>query len=144
MIIAVIDGQGGGLGKAIIEKIKKDLTGEVKVIALGTNSVATSVMLKAGAHEGASGENAFIHNVGNVDIITGSFNMIIANSMLGEITPRMVSAVIKSPAKKVLLPFKNSEVYLVGIKEQPLPRFIEEVSSKIKEFAKTTFASEKV
>ncbi len=136
MKIAVIDGQGGGLGKTIIEKLRKDLGNQVEIIALGANGVATSVMLKAGADEGASGENAVVHNLENVDIVTGSFSVVIPNSMLGEITSRMVNAIIKSPAVKYLLPLKNKYICLMGIKEQPLPRFIEELSDSImKSFA---------
>ncbi len=131
MKIAVVDGQGGGLGKVIIERLKKEFAGKVKIIALGTNGVATTVMLKAGADEGASGENAMAHNLENVDIITGSFSVVIPNSMMGEITSRMVNAIIKSPAVKYLLPLKNKHICLMGIKEQPLPKFIEELTVSV-------------
>ncbi|RQD74783.1 MAG: DUF3842 family protein [Candidatus Syntrophonatronum acetioxidans] len=133
MKIAVIDGQGGGLGKAIIETLKRNFPGRAKIIALGTNGVATSTMLKGGADEGASGENALLHNLEEVDIVTGSLSVIIPNAMLGEITPRMVSGVFKSPAQKYLLPVNNKLLYLVGVKEQPMQKFVEELVLNIKE-----------
>jgi len=83
MRIAVIDGQGGGIGKHITEKIRREMGPQVEIIALGTNSVATSMMLKAGANEGATGENAIINTVEEVDVVTGSLSILVANSMLG-------------------------------------------------------------
>ncbi len=138
MKIAVVDGQGGGLGKAIIEKLVKERIHEKEsLFALGTNGVATSVMLKAGAHEGASGENAIIYNLPDADIIIGSCSILLQNSMLGEITPRMASAILESPAYKILIPLKNSKIMLVGVKEQQLIRFLDEMSQKLLAFIKT-------
>jgi len=100
MRIAVIDGQGGGIGKAIVEKLRKELSEDVEIIALGTNALATSYMLKAGANEGATGENAIIVNVGKADVIMGTIGILAANSMLGELTPLLARAIAESPAKK--------------------------------------------
>lgn len=128
MRIAVVDGQGGGLGKAIIEKLLKDkVSDSVSIIALGTNGVATATMLRAGAREGASGENALVYNAGKVDVIAGSLSIILGNSMLGEVTPRMANAIQKSQALKFLIPVNTGGLRLLGIKEQPLNRFIEEL-----------------
>ncbi|HQJ37520.1 MAG TPA: DUF3842 family protein, partial [Bacillota bacterium] len=100
MRIAVIDGQGGGIGKAIVERFRQKLEDSVEIVALGTNSLATSLMLKAGADEGATGENAIIYNACKVDIILGPIGIISANSLLGELTPLMAKAIAESPAKK--------------------------------------------
>ena len=127
MRIAVIDGQGGGIGKHITAKIRDVLPREVGVLALGTNAVATSLMLKAGANEGATGENAVVQNVTKVDIITGSISIIIPNSMLGELTPGMANAIASSSAKKILLPLNPGEVEIVGIKKEPLPHQIDDM-----------------
>ncbi|MDD3314709.1 MAG: DUF3842 family protein, partial [Syntrophaceticus sp.] len=102
MKIAVIDGQGGGIGKHITEKIRKHLGRDIEIIVLGTNSVATSMMLKAGANEGATGESAIVYTVDQVDVITGSLSIIIAHSMLGELTPSIAAAVSRSKAVKML------------------------------------------
>ncbi len=132
MRIAVIDGQGGGIGKHITEKLRKTLPPEAEIIALGTNAMATSVMLKAGANEGASGENAVIQNVAKVDIVAGSLAIILPHSMLGELTPRMAEAISKSTAKKLLLSINKSGVEIIGVKGEPLPHQIEELVKKIK------------
>lgn len=126
MRIAVIDGQGGGIGKTIVEKVRRELPENVDIIALGTNSLATSFMLKAGANEGASGENAIVQNVAKVDIIIGVIGIIAANSMLGEVTPKMAEAIADSPAKKVLIPLNRCNIEIVGVeKSEALPRLID-------------------
>ena len=83
MKIAVIDGQGGGIGKAIVDRLRRTCNEELEIIALGTNSLATSMMLKAGANEGATGENAIVYNSTRVDMILGSVGIVCANSFLG-------------------------------------------------------------
>ena len=98
MRIAVVDGQGGGIGRAIVDKLKTALP-EVEVIALGTNSAATGQMLRAGADEGATGENAIVHNMKFVDIVVGVIAIINANSMMGELTPRMAQAIETLPLR---------------------------------------------
>ncbi len=100
MRIAVIDGQGGGIGKTIVEKLRKELPEDVEIIALGTNALATSCMLKAGANEGATGENAIVANAGKVDVIMGTVGIIAANSMLGELTPQMAKSHRGEPGQK--------------------------------------------
>lgn len=132
MRIAVIDGQGGGIGKHITERIRKISPEGLEILALGTNALATSVMLKAGANEGASGENAIVYNAPRVDIIVGSVSIMYANSMSGELTPKMAEAIASSPAKKILLPLTKSEVVIVGVKPEPLPHLIDELIMQIK------------
>ena len=115
MRIAVIDGQGGGIGKAIVDKLRKELPEDVEIIALGTNSLATSSMIKAGANEGATGENAIAFNVTKVDLVMGTIGILCANSMLGELTPAMAKSIAESPAKKILLPLNRSNIEIVGV-----------------------------
>ncbi len=131
MKIAVIDGQGGGIGKHIVEKVRRELP-EVEILALGTNALATSMMLKAGANEGATGENAVVHNASKVDLILGPISIMFPNSMLGEMTPSMATAVSSSSANKVLIPLIRGPVELVGTKSEPLPHLIEELVGRVK------------
>jgi hypothetical protein len=133
MRIAVIDGQGGGIGKVIVDKIRKELPENVEILALGTNAVATALMMKAGANEGASGENALVFNVNKVDIIVGTVGIIVANSMLGELSPEIARAVAESPATKVLIPLNRCNVEIAGVKNEPLPHHIENAIAIIKE-----------
>ena len=135
MRIAVVDGQGGGIGKTIVEKLRKELSEGTEIIALGTNSMATSFMLKAGANEGATGENAIAYNVDKVDIIIGAVGIIAANSMLGELSPLMSKAIAESTAKKVLLPLNRCNIEIVGVdKSEPMPRLIDKAVHAIKEY----------
>ncbi len=132
MRIAVIDGQGGGMGKAMVEKLRGEFGGTIEVIALGTNALATALMIKAGANEGASGENAIIFNSSRVDVIMGAIGIIAANSMLGELTPLMAKAIAESPAKKVLIPLNRCNIQIVGVKSEPFPHYIDDAIGLIK------------
>lgn len=132
MKIAVIDGQGGGIGKYVIERIRASLGVDVEILALGTNSLATSSMLKAGANEGATGESAIVFNADRADIIIGPIAIIIAFSMLGELTSKMAEAISKSPSKKILLPINKSNVQIVGVKNEPLPHLVDHVIEELK------------
>ncbi len=126
MKIMVIDGMGGGMGKSIIEQIKSELPG-VEIVAVGTNSLATSAMLKAGADCGATGENAVVFNSAGAEYIIGVMGIVIANSMHGEISPKMAEAVSASPAQKILIPIDKCSVTVAGVSDKPAQALIREV-----------------
>lgn len=133
--IAVIDGLGGGLGCQIIENLKKEIINDrVEIIALGTNSGATSNMLKSGAQRGATGENAIRVTTRDVDIIAGPIGIIIPNSMMGEITTAIAEAVFDSSARKFVLANNQPHVELVGIEEQPVNMLVRKLVFRIKEY----------
>lgn len=134
MRIAVVDGQGGGIGKSIIERLRKELSAreavKVTIIALGTNALATGSMLKAGADEGATGENAIVRTVEAVDVILGPLGIVLANSILGELTPKMATAIASCKAHKLLIPMTRCGVEIVGARIDPLPRQIDALVEK--------------
>jgi hypothetical protein len=132
MRIAVVDGQGGGIGKAIVERLRKEYNDRIEIIALGTNSLATSLMLKVGATEGATGENAIVYNVSKVDLILGPIGIVCANSLLGELTPLMAKAIAESPAKKILVPLNKCNVIVAGTESKPLPNYIDDAIKVVK------------
>jgi NAD(P)-dependent dehydrogenase (short-subunit alcohol dehydrogenase family) len=133
MRVAVIDGQGGGIGKHLTTVFRRHFGDRLEIIALGTNSMATQAMLKAGANEGATGENAIIKNAAEVDAIVGTVAVLTADSMLGELTPGMAAAIGQSKAKKFLLPLNNAGVTIACVKEEPLPHQIEDLVRLFKE-----------
>lgn len=135
--IAVIDGQGGGIGGAVIKRLQEKVAGDTEIIALGTNAMATGAMLKAGANKGASGENAIVQTVKTVDIIIGTAGIVLANSMMGELTPTMAEAIASSPAMKFLLPLKMQDVEIVGAPKEPLPHLIDQLIRRIQELLGT-------
>ena len=136
MDITVIDGQGGGIGKTIIERIRSELGNDVTITALGTNVFATSSMLKAGADKGATGENAIKVNSMKADLILGPLALIIKDSLLGEITGEMVAAVSTSKAQKILLPLNKCGVTVIGTSKCKMVQLLDEMMQKIKETIK--------
>ncbi len=125
--ICVIDGQGGGIGAAIIKKIKERFGESLEIIALGTNAIATANMLKAKANKGASGENAIVCSAKSCDVIIGSLSIVLTNGMLGEVTPKIAEAVTSCSAIKILLPVLQENIKIVGIQNMPLPPLIDEI-----------------
>ena len=116
MRVLVIDGQGGRIGKQLVAAIRKELP-ELEIVAVGTNSAATSAMSAAGTGNCATGENAVIVNCRRADFILGAIGIVIADAMLGEITPAMAVAVGQSAAKRILIPFDHCDTYIVGSDE---------------------------
>lgn len=122
MKIVVIDGQGGRLGQLLVEGIKARLP-QVQVHALGTNSVATTAMLKAGADLGATGENPVVRGVMDADGVLGPVGIVVANAILGEVTPAMAEAVGSCRAKKFLVPMNSCGVIVAGVEERTLSSY---------------------
>jgi hypothetical protein len=131
--ILIIDGQGGGFGKALIEKLRQQKLPSAQILAVGTNSIATSGMLKAGADLAATGENPVIVNAARADIIAGPMGIVLANSMLGEVTPAMAAAVSESSAERVLIPVARCATHIAGVGEQPLSALMDDAASLIRQ-----------
>lgn len=132
--VIVIDGQGGGIGAALIKGIREAYGETIEILALGTNAMATSQMVKARANRGATGENAIVQTAKQADLIIGPVSITWANAMMGEVTPRIAEAVTSSPAHKLLLPLFKENVTLVGFNEEPLPHLMEVmINKKMKE-----------
>lgn len=123
--ICVIDGLGGGIGSALIKRLKEIYQEDHEIIALGTNVLATSQMLKMRANMGASGENAIVVTAPTVDVILGTISIVLAHAMLGEVTPRIAAAVAASPAYKILLPLTQERLEIVGVTREPLPHLVD-------------------
>jgi hypothetical protein len=133
MRIAVIDGMGGGLGVEIIEQLKS-ARADIEILALGVNSTATTNMVKAGAHRGATGENAVRVTTREVDVIAGPLGIIIPHSMMGEITPAVAEAVAESRAKKFLLCINQPHVELIYVEPKPVSALIKRLVERIVEY----------
>ena len=133
MIVMVMDGQGGGIGAEIIKGLRQEPGAEMEILALGTNSTATSRMMKAGANKGATGENAIVRTCGKADVIIGPIAIIISNAMMGEVTPGMTEAVCSSNARKILIPLTQENVRIIGVNGEPLPHLVGQAVKAIKE-----------
>lgn len=125
-----MDGQGGKMGKSVVEQLKKRYPTD-EILAVGTNSIATAAMLKAGADAGATGENPAIVGCKRADIIIGPMGIVIADSLLGEITPSMAVAIGQSPAKKVLIPVNRCQHFVVGCRELSLGDYVKLVLDEV-------------
>ena len=130
MKILIIDAQGGGIGKQLIGEIKKNIPG-ADITAVGTNTVATSAMLKAGADRAATGENAVVVNSRRADVIIGPIGIVIADAMLGEITPKMANAVAQSDAKRILIPVNHCDNIVVGVADLNIGKLIQAVIEEL-------------
>lgn len=134
LCICVIDGQGGGIGSVVIRRLKEEFGEDVEVLALGANAIATAQMMKARANRGATGENAILVSLRRADVVIGPIGVVLADAMMGEITPAMAAAVAACPARKFLLPLTQENVEVVGIAREPLPHQVDHiVKVRIKE-----------
>ena len=124
MKILIVDGQGGGAGRQLAVQIKQAFP-DIQLMAVGTNTVATSAMMKGGADTAATGENAVLVAARKADIIIGPLGIVVADSLGGEITPAMANAVAQSNAKRILLPFKNCDNVIVGVSDYMLGNLIQ-------------------
>jgi len=134
--IMVVDGQGGGIGATLISAIRKEFRDKLTIYALGTNSIATARMMKAGANKGGTGESAIRYVSKRVDIIIGPISIVMPYSMLGELTPDMATAISTSEAVKIFLPLTQENVKIVGDPGEPLPHQVAEAVKIIKEIIK--------
>lgn len=132
--IVVIDGKGGGIGSSIVKRLSS--MNDVKIIALGTNSQATVNMLKSGAHDGATGENAICHMVEKVDMIVGPMAIVVSNSMMGEITPRIAQAIANSDAQKLLLPTQKCGISVIGVEQMTMAQMIDRIPDAVNKLIK--------
>lgn len=130
--VLVIDGQGGGLGRQLVSALAAACP-EAELTAVGTNSLAANAMLKAGASRAATGENAVVVNCRHADVIVGPIGIVIADALLGEITPAMAAAVCQSGARRVLVPINHCENYVAGVPDQPVSQLVAAAAQKVKE-----------
>jgi hypothetical protein len=128
--ILIIDAQGGGIGKQIVTAIKQNIL-NAEITAVGTNSAATFAMLKAGAHNAATGENAVVVGCRKADIIVGPVGIVIADALLGEITPTMAQAIGQSKAKRILIPINHCDNIIVGVPDLSISTMIQDVVKEI-------------
>lgn len=130
MNILVIDSQGGGMGRQLVTAVKTRFPKEA-VWAVGTNAAATTAMVKAGADSGATGENPVMVCCKKADIILGPIGIVIADSMMGEVTPAMARAVGQSSAKRILLPVNQCDNIVVGVAELSMGRLVEHAMEQL-------------
>ena len=134
MRILVIDGQGGGIGRSLVELLVKNFP-DSEVGATGTNSIATETMLKGGPSFAATGENAILFNAAEADVIIGPAGIIMANALHGEISPAIAMAVSSSKAKVVLIPMNHCRAYIAGVEEKKVAEYLQDAMDIIRKFA---------
>jgi hypothetical protein len=137
MVVAIIDGMGGGIGAQLAERVKKENLADLSLIALGTNAVATQRMIEAGADRGVSGENAIRVSIGLADYVLGPLGIVLPNAMMGELTPAMAEAILSSRAKKILLPLAQSHVSIVGLAQRNVGELIDEAMQTLSQALRT-------
>ena len=131
MKILIVDGQGGGVGRQLAAKIKEAFP-DARLMAVGTNTVATAAMLKGGADDAATGENAVLVAARKADVIVGPLGIVVADSLGGEITPAMANAIAQSDARRILIPFKNCDNVIVGVSDFTLGSLIQQASEELR------------
>ncbi len=131
MRVLIIDGQGGGLGRQLVAAVK-EYDQDIEVLAVGTNSTAANAMLRAGADQAATGENSAVVAARRADVIMGPVGIVIADAMLGEITPRMAAAVGQSSAKRILIPVNLCDNIVVGVTDAPMGKNVQNAIEALK------------
>lgn len=131
MKILIVDGQGGGVGRQLAAKIKEAFP-DVRLMAVGTNTVATAAMLKGGADDAATGENAVLVAARKADVIVGPLGIVVADSLGGEITSAMANAIAQSDARRILIPFKNCDNVIVGVSDFALGSLIHQAIEELR------------
>ena len=130
MNILVMDAQGGGIGKQVVTAVRTRFP-DATITAVGTNAAATTAMLRAGADEGATGENAAVVCCRRADVIIGPVGIVIADAMLGEVTPRMAVAVGQSAAKRILIPVNHCTNFIAGVADMSVGRLVDSVVAEL-------------
>ena len=130
MTILVIDGQGGRLGKQIVEAARSQFP-DAEILAVGTNATATATMLKAGADDGATGENPVVVACRRADIIIGPLGIVIADSLLGEVTEKMALAVARSKAERILIPMNRCDNLVAGVNAQSIGELVDDAVAQM-------------
>ena len=133
MKILIVDGQGGGVGRQLAARIKESFP-DVSLMAVGTNTIATAAMLKGGADNAATGENAIIVAARKADVIVGPLGIVVADSLGGEISPAMANAVAQSDAKRILIPFKHCDNVIVGVSDFTLGNLIQQAVEELRKY----------
>ena len=136
MKLMVMDAQGGGIGKQVVAAVRKQLPG-MTITAVGTNSAATAAMLRAGADEAATGENAVVVCSRQADVIVGPIGIVIADALLGEVTPRMAAAVGQSGAKRILIPVNHCANFVVGVADFGIGQLVDCVVAELQKMQET-------
>lgn len=131
-MILIIDGQGGNIGRQLVRSISERFPNE-PVRVVGTNSIATANMLKGGDVCAATGENAVIVGARLADVIIGPIGIVIADALLGEVTPQMACAVGQSRAKKILIPMNRCETLVAGVGVASTSALLEDAMQKLSE-----------
>ena len=131
MKILIVDGQGGGVGRQLAARIKETFP-DIRLMAVGTNTIATSAMLKGGADNAATGENAVLVAARKADVIVGPLGIVVADSLGGEITPAMANAIAQSGARRILIPFKNCDNVIVGVSDFTLGSLIQQAIEELR------------
>ena len=133
MIIAVVDGMGGGIGAQIVTQLRAALPAEVEIWALGSNAVATQKMMQARASRGATGENAIRVSASKADFILAPIGAVVPNAMMGEITPAIAEAIANAPGRKLLIPINQPHFEIIGVQWKPLAQQIDEAIEKLRQ-----------
>ena len=128
--VLILDGQGGGMGAQLVKLLVPRLPAGCALLCVGTNVLATSAMLKAGAPQGATGENAVVHNAARASLILGPIGIILANGILGEVSPAMAAAVSGSGAVKILVPSASCGVYVAGTEDCRLEEYLRRAAER--------------
>ena len=136
MKLMVMDAQGGGIGKQVVAAVRKQLPG-MTITAVGTNSAATAAMLRAGADEAATGENAVVVCSRRADVIVGPIGIVIADALFGEVTPRMAAAVGQSGAKRILIPVNHCTNFVVGVADFGIGQLVDCVVAELQKMQET-------
>ena len=133
MIIAVIDGMGGGIGAQIVTQLRAALPPDIEIWALGSNAVATQKMMQARASRGATGENAIRVSASKADFILAPIGAVVPNAMMGEITPAIAEALANAPGRKLLIPINQPHFDIIGVQWKPLAQQIDEAIEKLRQ-----------